>query len=470
MNRSTLYTALILPILLLVVIRFLAGFDGLYGQDPYEYLRYSQALKEFILTGTSPGDYFWPVWYPLAGALLSLFIPDTGFCLQLISAFSLSIVFIYSIKLIGILFPGKEKNAPLYIGILMILSPFMLRFGFSIMADLLTLATLLMGTYYMVSFIRGRSVFALCMGALLYSISFMSRYAVALLLLPMIIYVAYSFFLHRSKWYFIPFALLAGILPIIPHLLIRGESSVHFVLHDWITNWSPLHFFRNKFITRDGFQAFVFPNIIYSLGGVFHPRYFAAGILFLILGFKKFQWPVELRILLTGLILYLVFLAGIPYQNNRFLLLALPFLLIIFFPPAMHSIQLLGKKIEMVGWFIAGMIQTVLFIFSFKVVWERSRFEKNVFEYCMTLENKTIYTMDIDVSLKGRNYPYPIHNTWTEYYEEVDPNSVIIFNTKVFPQQWAGMNPMKNWEHMNETYELIEIKDFKNGWKVYSIE
>ena len=65
--------ASILPLLVFVYLRW-QGFDGLYGQDSYEYLRYTERMKAFFLGGAYPGDLVWPKGYLLLCAALS-FVP-----------------------------------------------------------------------------------------------------------------------------------------------------------------------------------------------------------------------------------------------------------------------------------------------------------------------------------------------------------------------------------------------------------
>ena len=65
---------IVLPVLLLIG-NLLAGFNGLYGQDSFEYLRYSRALHHYLSAGVLPGPFHWPLFYPLSGALLSFILP-----------------------------------------------------------------------------------------------------------------------------------------------------------------------------------------------------------------------------------------------------------------------------------------------------------------------------------------------------------------------------------------------------------
>ena len=73
--------------ILLLVITQVFDFNGLYGQDSYEYCRYSNCWKLFFTTGQKPSDFIWPIYYPFIGSLFAL-VFKTHFALQLISIFS----------------------------------------------------------------------------------------------------------------------------------------------------------------------------------------------------------------------------------------------------------------------------------------------------------------------------------------------------------------------------------------------
>lgn len=458
-------------VLAATLMHFVVGFDGLCAQDGYEYLRYTQALKTYLITGDDPGDYFWPVGYPLLGALFSFIVQDISFSLQLISALSLALTFVYSFNIIRFLFPGTRRSSTIWFCILFVaLSPFLLRFAFMVMSDMLTLACITISSFYFLKAGRFGTTSALLLGSFFGALAGMTRYAAVVILVPVAVY-GYWLFLRNSKYGFNALiAVIAGLLPVIPHFLIRGSASGDFIQHNWISHWSIITYFKNDLYTGDGGHEYHrLPNIVYALGGLFHPRYCFAAAPILILGFKKIKLTKELLPLITGLILYLFFIAGIPHQNNRYLLLALPFFVFIFYFPWQHLVT--GKN-----WVytttILGIIviQGILFPFAFKAVYTRNQLEKQVYNYLEAHHNPDVYTMDIDVSLTGRGYPGKIHNIYTHYYPAPDTNALVIFNALTMPFQWSQMNPMKNWQHFNHDYQLKEIKRFNNGWAVHQFE
>lgn len=470
MNNKNIYLVFTLPLLVLLISRLVWKIDGLYGQDGYEYLRYAKGLKTYLLTGTDPGNFFWPVIYPLAGALLSFVIPDVALALQIISVLSLCFVGILTSKIIYLVYPIKRNMVPVMVAMLTIISPFVLRMGILVMADMFTLALFLAGVYYTLLFIQKNQIFTVLFSAFFFSLAFMCRYAAAVVILPFTLYSCFHFFKTKQKLILIPLIVIVSVLPLVPHFLIKANDPVGFILHNWITGWSPINFIRRSFVTADGFENNSVPNICYAFLGYFHPRYFFPAMLVILIGIKGFHWNSKTKLILSTIILYLIFLSGIPYQNSRFLLLSFPFFMILCYGPIEYLFGIFDKKWSLVLLFPVLILQLILFGMSFKKVVKRTVLERNILQYITDKKIEAIYTMDVDVSLRGRGYDGQIYNIFTEYYQNIDTNAIVIFNAKTFSKQWDGKMPMKNWNHFNEDSELIEIKSFEGGWKAYAFK
>ena len=91
-NKLSSYLVLTLVPALIIIFTRAFGFDGLYGQDSYEYLRYSNALYNAFNGGESAGDYFWPLYYPLLGAIANFLFGNMVITLSLINFISLIIM------------------------------------------------------------------------------------------------------------------------------------------------------------------------------------------------------------------------------------------------------------------------------------------------------------------------------------------------------------------------------------------
>ena len=86
---------IVLPILVLLTARVFFRIDGLYGQDAYEYLRFTKSITEFWHGGVHPYDFFWPIVYPFIGSIFTFVFQDDALSLQLVSIFSLTGCLIY---------------------------------------------------------------------------------------------------------------------------------------------------------------------------------------------------------------------------------------------------------------------------------------------------------------------------------------------------------------------------------------
>ena len=100
--------------ILVVIVLQIIDFNGLYGQDAHEYLRYTKHLKNSLLNFEKPDNYFWPVIYPLIGLLVSLISFSEMFGLQLISIVAYVITAAYIIKTLNLLY---KESSLVYVGL-----------------------------------------------------------------------------------------------------------------------------------------------------------------------------------------------------------------------------------------------------------------------------------------------------------------------------------------------------------------
>jgi len=458
-------------LLVLLIFVWAIHFNGLYGQDSYEYLRYTKCIKAFIKTGANPGDYFWPVLYPISGALFSFLFP-VPFALQFISMLALVTAAIYLEKILVLLFPSGKSLATLYVFLFFLLSPYMLRASLVIMSDSLTILWIVMGAYY---FQKYRNTLAnkyflwliFCFTAAIFT-----RYAAFVVIFPLAVVAAYLF-LRNFK--IVPFiiAILIVFLIFLPHIFIRRESPFQFIHHEWLDTWSPRNLFRNHFNTGNGRSSYFFKNIIYAFFNVAHPAFCFAGIVFfftcLHLSYKKLKLGITPY--LISVFLYAFFLAGIPFQNMRFLLLSFPFVLIILYR-GYEYVEQLSKNRR--GWqyvvITIVIIQFALFYRVFVPFYNDNKVEKYMANKMLSYSNRTVYTFSIDGALKSYGFVGNIINMAEiklDTVKKIDTNFLVLFNPSEFSETWKNEIPMKNWEFLNKHYDLIKLEDMPNGWELY---
>jgi 4-amino-4-deoxy-L-arabinose transferase-like glycosyltransferase len=158
---------------LVFILMLLIDFNGLYGQDSHEYLRYTKHLKSSLVNLRIPDNYFWPVMYPLIGSILSLSSIPEAYILQFISIFAYVVTAIYIIKTLEILY---KRSSLIYVIIFFLLSPMVFRLGSEIMSDMLCLSVLTTGFYHLLKYDSLKKFNNLLYSVFLFSLAFHSRY------------------------------------------------------------------------------------------------------------------------------------------------------------------------------------------------------------------------------------------------------------------------------------------------------
>ena len=459
---------LCLPVLLFIVVRFIIDFNGLYGQDSHEYYRYSRAIVNFFKTGNSPGDYFWPVYYPIIGALFGLIINNL-ISLQLISVISLSGSLFFLFKIMEEIF-GNEKNYNIYLLMTFLLSPYVLRSSLVVMSDLMTVFFITASFYFFIDYLHKTEYKQVILFSVFSSMAVFTRYAaVVVLIIPAIVIV--NHIIKNRKIFHILICLAIIIIVSIPHILIRESSSADFLKHLWLQDWSLSNFFKSNFTTPEGTQHYRLPNIIYSFSNVYYPTYLIFGLVLVVLSERNLPknrfWLTSVGIVLLNSL----FLAGIPFQNQRYLLLSYPFVVIAVFPGFERLLNLLQKrKIILYSAFSLMFILQIFYCaYYFKPAYERNNLEKEISDFVRKDSSKTVYTFDIDVSFMSYDVNKKVINMWREKISDFNTNSIVIFSETKFKDQWAYKNPMLNWNELKTKYTLQELKDFGSGWKAFEM-
>jgi len=452
----------------LFLLRLSSGFNGLYGQDSHEYLRFTKSLVHSIKTGIHPGDFFWPVNYPLDAALLSFIVGDEAIAAQLITAFS-AIATIWIVATYLETFLEQQNNLLLYLILFMMLSPFFLQSSLLVMSDMLATAfvasTILIARYLDEQ--PKSSGFLLML--FLAACAVTTRYAVA----PLIVYpILRHWRIPFSS--FQPALLLksavVGIAPFIPHLVLRRGNSTGFLSHQWLVNWSPLNFFRNEYQTVEGFAVHKLPNILHAFSSFYHPGFIFCGIIIVFFikrdDIKRFTLP------LISIGLYLIFLAGIPYQNIRYLLPAFPLALIVLYPAFQRAFQLIRPKGLQYG-LIAIIIALQLFLITrySHPIRQANALEQNIAATIKAYPaDMPIYAFGVAQSLPSYSVENEIINIYYEPLESAATPSLLLFNPSRYEHQWRDQNPMNNWNLLNRKYTVKTMKDFGGGWYLYQVD
>jgi hypothetical protein len=174
---------------------------------------------------------------------------------------------------------------------------------------------------------------------------------------------------------------------------------------------------------------------------------------------------------LIPVLVYLLFLAGIEAQNERYLLLAFPLVGILLFPGFCSVWRgLLSPFRERAFVLVALFIPLFLAFRTMRGPFELSVWEKQLAQDMAPYKQRKIYSFSVDVALKQRLPEAQFFNLWEKKYSDFDRSALVLFNEKAFVKEWEGRNPMLNWQHLKKSRSLALVKRWPDGWELYEID
>jgi len=456
-------------IILFIIVRFVLKFDGLYGQDAYEYLRYTNEMYSFFVNGTLLGDYFWGLGYPFFGCLFNFLIQNTTMALQLVSIVAALVTWIYIDKTIELIY--NEKPNHLVSFLFFTLSPIVIIHGFVVMSDMLACCFTIMAIYYFFNYLIQSKNGHFILGFLFSMLAFQTRYASIVVLLPFIA-ITFIKIIKNKNYKLLLYSAVIVVIISTPHFLLRSNESFKFLSHHLFTDWNPIHLFQNTFITVDGVAYYKFINFLFIFFSFIHPHFFAFGLIILVIAlkykFKLFTGNTFQNMMFFSLIIYAIFLGGIPFQNKRYLLASFPLIILFCYPVLKQIFSVLIIN----NWLIIMIVITQLgFTLYFgKMFYQRNQLEQTIANDLIIYSGKTIYIFDMDIALKGRNVQLDYQNIWYKEYESFNTNALVLVNGAQLEKQWIGKNPLINWNKLKLLGNLKVIKSYGDGWFLYQVQ
>lgn len=459
-NRSTIL--LIAPVVLLFLVACAADFNGLYGQDSHAYLQFSENWRDHLLNGTPKIPFFWPEGYPASGAILSLTGIGCLWALRLISLFSLIGSLLLAKSCIRFLW---KKDATGWLLLAAVTQIYFVRSGFLVMSDMLCAFLILTAIYAMLLYRETKAVRFWILLLLASAVAFFVRYgSVVILLVP----IAYStwLFLMRLRVPVRAFVLLLGIGTTV--LVVMFNNHFLAELFSRGGAWTLKYVYERTITGNDGTVTNTVPNGLYIFGNFFHPGFLSCGVLLLPF-YKKMDRNSWLILLTTGV--YLVFLAGLNTQNYRFLVLAHLPVVIALFPAFQSAFEQLRKPFLRWGAVVGILaINGLVGWYSFRKMWAVHAFEKTMAREIKAISSgEPIYSFYIDQSFPSYGIHNEVRNFFMEDYPVFEKGALVVFNEKNFAVQWKGHRVMRNWERLQEHYQLDTIRKMENNWTIYRI-
>ncbi|HUM46362.1 MAG TPA: hypothetical protein PLD84_05515 [Chitinophagales bacterium] len=461
----------------LLLAAFLLRFNGLYGQDAHEYLRLMRALGDYIKHGTSIAHSYFPIGYPLVALPLSGILSNDITVMQLVPMMALPVSFFYLKKLLQLIHE-KASMVNSYLLAFFFFSPYVFRFGLLSMSDMLCLFFVIAAVYHSVGYSKLRGTQHAVLFGLFTAFAITTRYAAGVLLLLPALFLFRALLIDKD-FKTVCFTLFAFCFPLIPDWLIRGrilflDAAEKFTI-DYASNaytWSPLNFFRSTFQNPDGNQQYDFWNIVAVTFNVIHPAYLFAGFLFILFMKRHDIASPAMKLLLWMVIGYGLFIAGLQYQNNRYLLQSFPFLLVIFYPAFLRIVRqyFLKRRIQQLTFALIIFIQLLLFGYSFQKILLLNYTEQEISSSLQPYAGQTVYTCSITGALSSYQVQNPVIDLYFNRIPEPVNHSLLLFNYPEFSQYYAGRLPMVNWTVLNDKAHLRVIRSFPGGWSLYAVE
>jgi hypothetical protein len=456
-----------IPVLYFFACYFVFDFNGLYGQDAHEYLRYSRALLEQFTLSLYPGDYNWPILYPLIGSFAAWILhTDTLLVMQLISVVSFSLSTLILFKWIKEVHQ-TDKYVGIFLCIHFLLAPMLLRSSEVVMSESICLLFILLSFYAHHRLQEKRTL--LWLGIILSAAvcAFSTRYVAAVLLLLPILSVVIKMLLKKEIKNLL-ISVCIAFLFLIPHLIYRGYSS-HFLSHDWLAQWDIKNIFSSTFDTKEGIAGYHVINGLFVFAANFHPI-FSIFLLPLFFFLKKpnFRGTSEKQLIFWSVVFYSIFLAGIPYQNKRFFCLSFPLLLPLFYPAFIKIVEKAKSKIKFLLVF-AVIVQLIIGFYYMQEFKQLNQLEKQLASMLEKNKVSSVYSFDADIAIKSYNKNVIIYNLWEKLYDQYETGCYVLFNENKFSEQWKNKNPMLNWNRIKTECKLVEVDRAPNGWILYRI-
>lgn len=468
-DRIYCWLYVLVPLAVWAVLYAGFSFNGLYGQDAHAYFQYSQALAAWMQGGEFPGKFFWPVMYPLYGAGLSALLGKGPLALQAVSVFALVGAAFLIRAVLRRVWPEKQKWASGFVLIFLLGAPYVLRGSMQVMSDVFTLFFICLFGYAAIRY-QGEAVLQwLVLAAFAATSAVMTRYAAGMVLLVPVAGIGIRV-VSGKKWVQAVAALGVAVVVLILHVFMHGQGSFEFLGHEWLKAWSPANLFRRTFTTADGTLSYPFPNLVYGFFSLVHPGYFFPGLVLIFFLKKEDFTGKEIRIAWAAWVIYGVFLAGIPNQNSRFLLLAYPAVLLGMYPAFVRAMNLLKdtriRRALLIGVLV---VQGGLFFRAIKPFVAFSHLEQSAAAALKNQPPATVYTFYLDGALTSYHVPHTVVNLWADSAGAAQPGDLVLFHPTRFQAQWEGKPLLARWEDLRKRFLLEEVQALPEGWMLYRL-
>lgn len=451
--------------LLFIILRVI-GFDGLYGQDAYEYIHQAKEVKHALLNLSKPNDFYWAPGYPLFVAIIDLIVGNINLSAQILSVITWSITVFFCWKaFVGI----KPSKFSLVLTVVIVgLSAYFFRVFFTSMSDgLMTMA--ITCAIYCLKRYRQRLESIYSLGAVFFSsMAVFTRYA-ALPIGALIVCYCFVLMLRDKKWK--ASILSASILAVsvLVFFTLKTNSADQIVQNSIIKNWSFSNYWSTTFTNNQGNLNYFVPNIVYVTYPFTHLGFVWVSIPVILLGIIKGVKPQFPWLIIVASV-YLLFLAGIPFQNKRFLVPVIPMVFIFLVPYFVNYLQKSNKKVILFSIITLCVSNLILSSYSFQTIYQIQQNDVLLSKQINTYPIQQLYTFEVDLAIKSRGFEGSITNLWTAKEVSLASGDYVLINYEKWEKQWAHHQLMKNVNFILSQEDLVLVDSFDNDWKLWKYE
>jgi len=471
-----------LVVLVALSVRAAWPFDGLYGQDAFAYFRYARALWPWLLRGEPLPVYYWPSGYPL---LVALVLPLAGWSSaggQAVSIAAGAAAAALTYLLSRVLLPDAPggRLAAWVGGLAVALSGAVLRANLVVMSDALAMACCVAALWTLVRYTHTRHWLWLAGAAVALAWGIITRWICGLLVIPMLGFLILESRHLRTQFeiehrkHIVDFlvATVLGALIVIPQLLNRDTTPVELSQHQWVVTWNIANVWQRDFTTVDGTQHYALPVGAFYLAQLAWPSFLfpllalacPLGVLWVV---RRRRW-LALVLLAGWPLLIWLFVSGIPYQNARFILPALPALAVLagqgfawLYASARHWLRValvVGLVVALLGALAWG-VRDYRKLVAYEndqlalVDWVRARLPATstliTFGATLTLQHYTTYDVrelfelappDLDALAQQQRPVY------------------LLLDVGSTERQWAGLRPQQDYHYLQQ-HPGLEVVD-----------
>jgi hypothetical protein len=445
------------------IIFRIIGFNGLNGQESHEFHRYAMAVASYLTGGPDPGTFSFPIIYSLVGAFFTFIIPDF-IALQTVSLLAAALTYVNFCKILNIVYP-KGTQRQRFAFLFFFCCPFFLKSSGIALPDTLMLGLMTASWLKLLQWQQRKEshllLLSLCFGVLAIQTGINS----IMLLIPVVPELISAI----RKRYTIALILLAGIvITITPGIFFHAIDFKDIIHYSWISNWSPMNYFKSGFSTGDGQFSYSLPNIIFIFAVVLHPLYIFTGIFLIYFNINK-QGGLP-KIWNYAGIAYLLLIAGLPVQSMRLLFPVFPLLMIQMYPGYEEMMRTIKRKKQKLAlFFIATAIQLFIAIKAIIPIYYTQQEEIAIAKELKSRPESTLYTFNISSALKNYDIPQDIINIWNLKNPLISGGSLFLYNPIRFQEQFKNTDPDKIYRNLKQETRLMYIKTLPNGWELYRI-